>query len=238
MAYRSSSQYQADSTGSAVVPAPAGIVSGDYLIAVIANLGSGTDSLACAGWTFDTPHVISNGASALRVTMASKVAGGSEPGSYTFTSTFATGIAAVMGCYSGRTALDVQNFANPNLATPPASPVSATVTGITTSSLDDVIYVGVVQSAVGGGISPWTAPSGMALRQQNTGNWGFRSMVLADLSQGSAGPTGNLTGIWSNSGSSGNYVAYAIGLSATVAAPSDLMAGARQTFVTETIIQY
>ena len=204
------------SSSSVVATAPTGVVAGDVLVAVVSTDDS-SETVTATGWTVVSTDSITNGdeqASALLY----KVATGSD--SFTFnesTNGAYTGIC--IGAWSGvdnTTPLDVTpSVNNPNSPTPPSSPITETATGITTVKNGDQLVWLVAQDSTSAngdvsGNGP-TPPSGMTSRA-HTPNGGFWNAAMADGSQTTAGATGNQSGLYTNSGDSGNFVAYLVAL--------------------------
>jgi hypothetical protein len=211
MAYRSSATTGTDNTNSLVATAPAGIVSGDILIAGLTQDDTGSTIGAPSGWTVVSTQNVTNGDTST-FAWAWKLAGGSEPGTYTFTGTAGANMAAVIAAYSGRNSSPIETSTtnNPNSASPPSSPVTVTGTGFTTANIDDIVWIGGLDT--NGGDGSWTAPSGMTLRTEVSGAGNFTAMGLCDATQGSAGVVANQSGTWTLSAASGNYVAFLIAL--------------------------
>lgn len=84
------------SAGSETVSAPAGVASGDLLIAVVGTSGQGARGASASGWTLQGANP---GSPALSHAVLWKVATASEPSSYTFTGagTFGVTVAALTG---------------------------------------------------------------------------------------------------------------------------------------------
>lgn len=103
VALRSQGAAAATSTGSTLVlTAPAGIQSGDYLIAFIHNQNSSsTVDTTGSGWTRINTPFIANDYGSRTTGMYAKVATGSEPSNYTFTVSSAGRSVGFIAAYSG-----------------------------------------------------------------------------------------------------------------------------------------
>lgn len=101
VAYRSNTTYNsgAGTTSSIVINAPAGLQANDYMIFVCTNTGTATITPP-AGWTRRTTPVNLNSGAAT-VAAYWKFATSSEPASYTFTLSGASGAVASIAAYSG-----------------------------------------------------------------------------------------------------------------------------------------
>lgn len=98
IAFRSSDKNKATSANSVTVTKPAGTISTDFLIAYLHVDGTGRTINTPSGWT-KLYDLTSN---YHQVAVFHKVAGGSEPANYSFTTTGSTAnMAAAICCYSG-----------------------------------------------------------------------------------------------------------------------------------------
>lgn len=105
----------AGSAASVTCTAPASIVSGNLLVAILGSF-SGANTTPPSGWT--TVGYNGNSAVSGNIQVCTKTATGSEPGSYTFNATGATGIAVVILQFSGTgTVLDGSCAFNPQTGT-------------------------------------------------------------------------------------------------------------------------
>ena len=98
--FRSASSAQNGVASSLVLPVPAGVVSGDVLLAVV-DVGSTNSSTAPAGWTLVRSDATTTSGSVTAQYVYYHVAGGGEPSSYTWTFGGKTGVAGAMLAYSG-----------------------------------------------------------------------------------------------------------------------------------------
>lgn len=150
-----------------------------------------------------------------------QVAGASEPSTYSFSpsashnaSNIAIGIAAYYGVdVSGGAlaALSAQLATNPNLASPPTSPVSIAASAITTTAANQtVVWFGMVDwnSATA---AAFTDPASTTRRAIANGA-GFSNLLITDFVQGSAGSTGTITGTGTLAAATGNFGAWMVAL--------------------------
>ena len=174
----------------AVVTRPSGTGAGDVLVACVAlNGGKVTSTGVPAGWApiaaitaISNPHVFGY----------YKVAGASEPTSYTWSLSASVQSGAGVGRYSGvNTTAPLDTAASTATG---AAATSATVPGVTTVSADALLVgcIGINSSIVGTTI---TSPAGM------TEAWdiGGKRHELADGPQAAAGTSGNKTWTFSAS---------------------------------------
>lgn len=225
-------------TGSITINKPAGVVSGDVMIVNISQ-SDDNDALGnptLAGWT------LISGADLLGTTerwgaVLYKVAGGSEPASYTFTITNNTGASGSIVAFAGVDATGGVNQAGApggpfavdpgNINTTPSGGGSSTVTALaTTTGSANAAVIMFAQAAgenptfsnwtIGGSISPFTElyDGGTGSNEQSSigAAWGIKAV---------AGSTGNGTATLSASERNGGLlVALKAGVAAPVTPPS------------------
>jgi hypothetical protein len=136
-----------------VLPKPAGVVSGDAMLAAVAFRGNPTITPP-AGWTLVRQDINGN---THRQAIFVRVAGGSEPASFTFTLSSAQSAAGGIVAYSGvdpNTPVDVHG------GQVNASSTSATAPSVTTTGPDRML----VAFYATPNLTTFTAPSGMAER--------------------------------------------------------------------------
>lgn len=187
-------------TTSITVNKPAGVLQNDVLIAVIAKQGNTGNVTTPSGWTFVSGSDLAGG-TARNGTVFYKVAGASEPASYTFSlGTGTNHVAATIVAYfgvdiSGPTPFDVAPPATLNLGGSGAT--SATALSATTVTNG----AGVVMCAMAAGSNPsysgWTTTSPGALTEvaditEGNGTDGA-SAGVAWATKATAGATGNGT---------------------------------------------
>lgn len=145
---------------SRAVTAPTGIVAGDLLFAVCWSIGASDTWSAPSGFS---PAIATLSGSNASVALFSKIAGGSEPGSYTFTGSSSSGHYIMLFCYRNASAVSANNLATATIDT--SDPKVA-------SSMS--VVAGRVLLAVCGlfnnGVTLTSPPSGMVLREQQFSN--------------------------------------------------------------------
>lgn len=163
--------------GARTIAKPSGTAAGDVLVSCL-TLTSGSVTAAPAGWT---RFVAVTGAASPKVYGYYKVATGSEPTSYSWTTSSVTGSAGIAR-YSGARVLDVaatQAWSNTTAST-------ATVPGVKATK-PNVMLVGCMgTNSASTGI---TAPSGLAQASE----LGVRASELDDGLQPAAGAAGAKT---------------------------------------------
>lgn len=193
--------------------APAGIVAGDILVAII-NLDNATQVITFpTGWTQVSTDHITNG-DGETTSWGWKVATGTDAFGFSWTVSNVDH-EVVVAAYSGRnttTTIDVTpSVNNPNSATPPNSPVSVSASTITpVTNGDDVLWLAGMDPAITCN-GAWTAPGTLTLRS-TTPSVNCAPTALADFNQTTAAATGTLTGTWTQSGDHGNFIGYLIAL--------------------------
>ena len=173
--FRSSSSANASSATSVSVPAPAGLISGDVEVVSIAT-GSNSVSITATGWTL----IKSTNKVGYIEALYDKVAGASEPSSYSFSVSAATNLTAGIDDFSGvstTTPVDASVSANGTSTTANCNSVN------TTAANEAVICAPSALSNVA-----VTPPAGLTERWElgGTGVTGEAS----DFIQASAGATG------------------------------------------------
>lgn len=166
------------------VTKPAGVASGDVLIAGLSfETGSSDTITAPTGWTL-VRRVNNTNSEGLAVYR--KVAGGSEPASYAWTFASSRSLSAGILAFTGvdnTTPIDVENGQTTASNTTHATPT------ITTTQANDLLvaFFAIPQSAT------WTPPTGMTeqvdVPETNRGN----SLEIDTVAQASAGATGTKT---------------------------------------------
>jgi hypothetical protein len=192
IAFRAASSANNPTATSLVIPAPSGVVSGDVLLAVVSARGGPTITPP-AGWTLVRQDI---NASTMRQAIFVHTAGGSEPGSYTFTLSSAQSASGGIVAYSG------VDGANPidahggqiNATSPSISAPSISTTGT------DRMLVGFFGTAALTTISP---PGGMTERfdQQVPATNQYKvTTETSDQAVPNAGATGSRAAVAANSG--------------------------------------
>ena len=181
--FRSSTTNTASSATTIALTKPTGTVSGDYLIAVLGtNPGHATPP---TGWLDVTPfgHYIFVEGATPPYGIFAKLAGGSEPSSYTFTSPSSGNLAGLLLCYNagGYAAIEASAAAG-------GDSTSLTPPTITFTKANDVIVVICfsIDSA-----SPISLGAGITSRATITGSSTAPSLVAGDYS--AFAPAPNIT---------------------------------------------
>lgn len=175
MAFRSSSGALGPSAGSVVLTAPAGLTSGDMII--IGVVSSGDTVTFPSGFTaFPSPFTTSGSQSRVDDwNYAWKVAGGSEPGTYTVSvAGFGAAVPGVIGAWSGRASTPGAPVITNESGGSGTGTFTSTLTGYTAAAGDDVCVL-------------W----GVAAKN-STGTWATTSTSLT-VSQDINGAIGNFT---------------------------------------------
>lgn len=206
-------------SGSFSAAAPAGLASGHVQYAWITSDGFG-NTLSISGgatWTALTGNLgIANGDTAT-VRLFRQVAGGAEPANYTVTNSGATATTVIIRAESGVNTTTPEATAlttsNPDSASPPASPVSMTNSGVTTTAANQkVLWFGFVDwnSATA---AAFTAPGSFSVQTncQSTPAQ-FSNGIIADRTYTSAGATGAIDGTGTLAAQSGNFVTISLAL--------------------------
>lgn len=210
---KSSADFGSGSSGSIAVPA--GTASGDAVVGEITADGSGLTLSFSGGatWTHETALSITNG-DAQTSRLATKIAGGSEGANYTWNNSGGNNLTVGVASYSGVDAalLDVAVVANnPNSASPPASPISAVCSSVTTVTNDAMVLMWFVVDNNGGVAGTWGAPAGTTARiTQNPAQ--FSNMLMVEFGQTTAGATGSKTATYTSAGISGNFSGYTVAI--------------------------
>ena len=155
---------------------PTGTASGDVLVAAIYSAGNNITDTPPSGWTQVTKVNINN----RQLWLYYKVAGGSEPASYTWTASYSNAGGGI-DRYSG---VDNTTPEDATVTTNNGTGTSATYSGVTTST-DGAMLVG---TACSNNINvAYTPPSGF------TEEWELDRHTLTDNIQASAGASGDKT---------------------------------------------
>ena len=184
--FRSSSSAAA-SGKSVAVPKPAGVLSGDVMVAIV-GVRSNATITAPAGWTL--AQLTSNGTTIRQATYW-KVATGSEPASYTFTFNASRASSGAIAAYSGvNTTNPVDVFSGGT-----ATSTSISAPSVTTGFNKDMI-IGGFAIANSSAISP---PAGMTERTELASGSSIK-VEVAEAVLASAGATGVRTATAASSG--------------------------------------
>lgn len=186
--FRSAGEANSGASGNSItVPKPSGTVEGDILIASIYFNDRNQVVTAPSGWVLI--DFFNTGDPSASCGAWYKIAGGSEPTDYTWTSTGSVSRrAGTIACFSG--SFD----SNPEDAAVVRTQGAATSAGITTvSDCAMVVYLGGVDASAG---ATWTEPSGWTSAGPDDGS---ASTYIGYYAPGTAGATGAIsygTGDW------------------------------------------
>jgi hypothetical protein len=139
IALRGTATTSVSTNASVTVNRPTGVVAGDIMFANVANFINATQtSASCTGWTVIAGTDMSRG----RATLLYKIAGASEPASYTFTVT--TGSSAATGAivaFSGVNTASPFDVTAPTSWTTNATQTISSITGLTTANANAAIVL-------------------------------------------------------------------------------------------------
>jgi hypothetical protein len=178
---------------------PSGVVEGDILVAIISRDAIAESTLAPDNFwvrqysaTSTLAQISENEAFAIYT----KIAGASEPASYTFSTTNVCNVAVILAAYrpsSSSVSINVLGSLTLN-AVSNITPITVTANSITTSVNDTrILWFSAANPNSSGVVSGFTAPSGMTERAE-AGGGGWSRCVLADQTFATAGVTGNKSG--------------------------------------------
>jgi len=193
IAFVGAGTYTASGTASVSLTRNATIASGDALIAVVSTQDkSGTSTVATlAGWTAVT-HVVSpsNGGFFSETYVFWKIAGGSEPSSYTWSAgtqgTSYTGIDGVTVTYSGTASSSIIN----SFASATSTTTTLTIPALTETFQSGEVYIATATSSTNATVSTETPT--LTQRFKNAGS--DNSYYVGELTPASAPGSEALTG--------------------------------------------
>lgn len=194
IAFRSAATKLGHNAGSIVVDAPAGVISGDVLLAALVLRSPLPTVTLPSGWS----HVLTTDAgSEYRQYVAVKVAGGAEPASYTFGLAGDADLAnAMIVAYSG---VDNTDPVDVSAGTAQAlTSGTSIVAPSVTSTRDSGRAVAILGIGLGSPVTLST-PSGTTKRADVTGSSIAASAILVDYAHAPAGATGTKTSTASQS---------------------------------------
>jgi len=184
---------------------PAGVVSGDVLVAIIGYYLPTAPITPPSGWTLGDSNANGNNAGIWYY----KVAGGSEPSTYAWTFNSADESHVIVAAYSG---IDNVSPIDAQSETNGVGTGGITVPGITMTGAGTLVYM--AGSNSGYVISvPCTPPSGMTERADVKGA-SYGAAYLADQEIAAAGATGDKTMTATSGTNTGAYGAFLVGLKA------------------------
>jgi hypothetical protein len=218
MAFRSITQANVAGGSSGTDPGlPAGTVAGDTLIAFYTSDGSGGGNLLPAGFTLGSVDNVTNG-DAQTLGWGWKVSVGGDATAFVNTGSSAFG--CFIAAYSGRVTVspvEASSVNNPNLVTPPNSPVTVTGTGVTTILPDDIVFL--ASADTNGANGTWAPGGSLNTRGTIPSGGSFTAAALFDFTQSGAGATGDQTAVWTLASAAGNPTGYLIALKPAAAPP-------------------
>ena len=229
--YRSTYSTSINGAGSIILDKPTGTVQNDVMVAVIGGNGNWAGVLGItppAGWTLVRKIDNSTGQYYPTVAVYYKVAGASEPSSYTFTfSNYSGGVYAagsISSFYGVNTAspIDVEN--GQTVANSSSTTTSYSTPSITTSSSEQIL----IGAFTGNCASSWTPPSGMTEIVDRVG--GCTSMSVAYQTH-TSGATGAKTATAASS-SYGGAILVALKAPASASVTTTGVAGYSYNYIT------
>jgi hypothetical protein len=196
-------------------PAPAGIVSGDLLVAIACT--DGFNAAASTGW--DAPNLVVQNITFdnQNLQLLTKTATGAEPGSYVFTNV-SVGCIAIL-CFSGYTGGAVVEGTPGVDNTGNTTPISAAANGITVPAGSyDLLYVGGLDQNTD---EAWafSPPAGMTSRVVANEAGEYSAFAAATIDGAAAGATGTKTGTFSGGAGQAGWAAVLISFPATGGGP-------------------
>lgn len=215
IAFRNKSSSDFGSGTSGTIAVPTSTASGDAVIGAISADGSGLTLSFSGGatWTHATALSITNG-DAQTFRLGHKSAGASEGTNYTWNNSGGNACSVGVASYSGADSavIDVAVVSNnPNSASPPSSPITATANSVTTVTDQDMVLVWYTVDLNGGVSGTWGSVTGATTRISQSPAQ-FSNMLMAEFSQSPAGATGNKTVTYTAAGNAGNPAAYTIAI--------------------------
>lgn len=207
------------SSGSLSISKPVGTASGDVLIASIAVRPSGASINTPSGWTRLRNTAQSNDVT-MNLATFHRVAGASEPASYTWT--FSTGHSGATGGILAFTGVNTADPIDVEGGNTTASGYTHRANQITTTVADTML---VSAHAFTSAPSNWTAPSGMTeavdAASRSRPDTGGISLEMNYQTRSSVGATGNKDAVAASSGSDAGYgAAHLLALAPELAPPA------------------
>ncbi len=204
IAFRSITQEANSDSGTVVITKPSGTADGDVLLAII-SANSNTPTAPDGSWTSMGTVLLTAGS---RSAAWYKVAGGSEPSSYTFTTSGSSFHAAQMAAYSGVDAAVIDATVPTPTTVTSTSVAAPTITTATTAAMLVCMYGALLTGA-------FSQPTGMTERGDATTT--LFTSSLDEEARPTAGATGTRTS--SFSGGSTGLAGFTIALKPAANAP-------------------
>ena len=202
---------------SGTVSKPTGLAQNDLQLAFI-NADSGGATVSISGgatWTRIGSNLFNFNGDGQAVGLFWQIAGAAEPSTYTVTNNASSYTAVVLVAYSGAdtaSPIAAEGVTNPNLASPPSSPVSMATTAITTTAANQTVcWFGCVDWSIGGAPA-FTDPSSTTRRVAETPGTLFANGICCDFVQVSQGSTGTITGTGTLATAVGNFVGWLVAI--------------------------
>lgn len=207
-AYRSGSLVEGQNSGTSFsATKPTGTAENDAIICTFVS----TDQINISSTGFTTSRIERTADVVVTLTVMYKVAGASEPASYTVTSDFSANHRWSCSAFTGRdTGAPVTTVQSTALGSLVSSPISVALTGVTAATGDDIFTFAAVYPNDGSNRwAVWTAPTLYTEAVESAGSAG--SFEVAYREAVSAGATGTLTAIaaqttGTDTGSPGGFV--------------------------------
>src|ERR1700743_2427264 len=220
----------AQNTTSFPINSPVGVQSGDLVVICVSSTSNGNETWSSTGFTVgDTLNQTTSINQGPHATMAwlYKVAGGSEPSTYTVTSSLAvfTDCEAMCGAWTGRNTVTPITANSQTKTAGGARPHTYALTGITSVAGDDLIcYVIAAQNSTASWSGP-TVPSGFnstGIPLQTLTPFGNAFMSWCDNFAG--GATGTVNPVFTGTGTDnlGFVIALAQGSGGGAAVPAPM----------------
>ena len=195
--------------------------SGSIVVIGIAQGGNGTGAATLSGFsTIAGLSVLSLPTSAAsHFTALYKVAGGSEPTSYTVTLNSSNFAATTVWVFTGRnTSTPFTAESGTTAGATAATPLSIALTGVTAATSDDILWIAALSNSQGNGYPgpTFTPPSGFSSALTETSTTSFTvGAVGAVKANVSSGATGTITGTMAYTGGGSNsWGGYVISIAA------------------------
>jgi hypothetical protein len=186
MAFRSVSSLTTGTT----VNSPPGVQEDDIVIMVVLADDNHTVTDAADGFTVGG-RIAAGGSYAAQ--WLRKVAGASEPATYTYSQDFNCAKTAYTMAFSGRnTSAPITASQSTTLSSPASSPISVGLAGVAAAAGDDIIHFGMIRPTTGGDTWGSAPPTNFDERAEDPR--AFRSAFINTRDNVSAGATGTITG--------------------------------------------
>jgi hypothetical protein len=220
MTFRAATVASFASGASNTVAVPTGTVSGDGVVGFMSADTTSITTFSISGgsaWSSLTKQEVTVG-DTQTAGLFYKSAGGAEPANYTCANSASGAISIIIASYSNVDAavLDgavgtATSINNPNLATPPSSPVSITANAVTTATANADVIACYTVDWNASTVASFTDPAGTNRRGVSTPSR-FCNALMVDFTQVSPGSTGSVVATGTRAGNTGNSVAFMLAL--------------------------